>query len=72
VRRGGHVTPLQPLYDGPFLVLNRTAKVFTLLMGEKQELISVDRLKPHLGRNEPVPGVPRRRGRPPKSSQYKK
>ena len=49
VRRGGSLPPLTPPYQGPYRVLERGAKVFKLQMGSRQENITVDRLKPHLG-----------------------
>jgi hypothetical protein len=34
-------------------------------VGSKQEVVSVDRLKPHAGEDPERPAVPPRRGRPP-------
>lgn len=39
-------TPLQRPYAGPYLVKNRTDKIFTLLIKGKERHISIDRLKP--------------------------
>ncbi len=49
VRRGGVVPPLEPLYLGPYQVLDNGPKVFRLAIGGRAESVSVDRLKPHLG-----------------------
>jgi hypothetical protein len=68
VRRGGHVPPLAPLYVGPYKVLSREEKYFTLQIGEKADTVSVDRLKPHLGEAPVHPASPPARGRPPASS----
>ena len=38
--------PLQSPYDGPYRVIARTAKFYTIDLHEKQEVVSVDRLKP--------------------------
>ena len=46
VRRDSVKKPLQPPYDGPFRVLNRTPKYFQLEMRGKADTVSVDRLKP--------------------------
>ena len=63
VRRDGHVPPLAPLYDGPYAVLRRSLHTFTILMGDREEVVSTSRLKPcwtpHV-----VPAQPRRCGRP--------
>ena len=67
VRRDGHVKPLEPLYDGPFLVLGRADKVFQLQMGTRAVPVSVDRLKPVHSEGDVAVQQPRRRGRPPKS-----
>jgi hypothetical protein len=50
VRHDARKTPLQTPYDGPFEVLDRTPKHFTLQIGDKQDKISIDRLKPCLFR----------------------
>ena len=47
VRRSGTKPPLSPSYSGPFAVISRFPKYFVLDMGDRQESISVDRLKPH-------------------------
>lgn len=38
--------PLQPNYDGPFRVLKRKEKVYTVQLPNRQTNISIDRLKP--------------------------
>ena len=46
----------QPVYDGPFPVLARTEKVFTIRRNGKEDTVAVDRTKPaHL---EPTSSVP--------------
>ena len=52
VRRDGCVPPLVPPYLGPFAVVERGQKTFIILMGDRRETVSVDRLEPHLG---PIP-----------------
>jgi len=68
IRRGGSSTPLTPPYSGPFRVLRRSNKTFTVDVGGRHDLISMDRLKPHLGAAPLQPAAPPRRGRPPTSS----
>ncbi len=46
VRRGSHVPPLSPLYDGPYTVLQRSLGHFRLRMGNREDNISTSRLKP--------------------------
>ena len=46
VRHDGVRKPLQPPYDGPFLVLSRTDKHYTVQLNGRTDTISVDRLKP--------------------------
>ena len=67
IRRDGHKTPLQTPYTGPYKVINRTDKAFTIDMGGREETVSIDRLKPaHVDPTAPVPlAQPPRRGRPP-------
>ncbi len=49
VQRGGTIPPLSLLYVGPYEVLERTDKYFRLAVGSREETVSIDRLKPHLG-----------------------
>jgi len=65
VRRGGVGPPLSPAYSGPYRVLQRQAKFFILDVGGREDSVSVDRLKPHLGQAPLQPALPPRRGRPP-------
>ena len=64
VKRGAASPSLQPPYVGPFRVLERGRKVFKLQVGDRVEVVSLDRLKPHLGELEPEVEVPRGRGQP--------
>jgi hypothetical protein len=66
IRRGGVVPPLQPLYLGPYRVLEKARKFFKLQIGGRTEVVSVDRLKPHRGLAPVEPASPPVRGRPPK------
>lgn len=65
VRRGATTSPLAPVYEGPYKVVARGPKVFTLELGGRQEKVSVDRLKPCLAA-EVIPANPPQRGRPTK------
>ena len=67
LRRDGHKNPLQTPYTGPYRVLDRGDKAFTIDYGGRPERVSIDRLKPaHTDPSEPVPlAQPPRRGRPP-------
>ena len=68
VRRDARRAPLQTPYDGPFEVVERSNKHFTLRLGNQLDKVSIDRLKPaHIDQTHP-PNVaePPRRGRPPK------
>ena len=67
VRRGQAAPPLTPLYQGPYPVASRTPKAFTIDLGGRQEVVSVDRLKPHLGLAPVDPSTAPRRGQPPRS-----
>ena len=66
VRRDAYRTPLQRPYEGPFKVLSPGDKTFVIDRGGKQEVVTVDRLKPaHVDIDNPVKvAVPRPRGRP--------
>ncbi|GFR65340.1 Pol polyprotein [Elysia marginata] len=45
VRRDSHRHPLQRPYDGPYRVLNKSDKFFTVEVKGRAETISIDRLK---------------------------
>jgi hypothetical protein len=64
VRKGGVVPPLSPLYQGPYRVLDRREKFFKLEVGGRPEVVSIDRLKPHLGTAPVTAASPPQRGRP--------
>ncbi len=63
VRVGGQQKPLAAPYTGPYLV---GAKTFTIQVGQRQEIVSVDRLKPHTGLGPVSPAEAASRGRPPR------
>ncbi|CAN7978633.1 unnamed protein product, partial [Ixodes persulcatus] len=46
LRRDAVRKPLQPPYDGPFKVLRRGSKHYTIEVRGQSEVVSVDRLKP--------------------------
>ena len=46
VRHDAVRKPLQQPYDGPFNVIKRTDKHFTIQMHNREEVVSIDRLKP--------------------------
>ena len=57
--------PHAAVYDaGPYKVLKRGPKHFTIQVGLRQEVISVDCLKPHLGATPVAPAQPPARGCP--------
>ena len=60
VRHGARRTPLAWPYDGPFRVLERGEKFFRVLAGTKEQVITVDRLKPAFGFTDPVPQIPKK------------
>ena len=65
VREDTSKPPLAPLYRGPYLVVSRSPKYFTLQVGSKTDAVSVDRLKPVLSDFPVTVQEPPRRGRPP-------
>jgi hypothetical protein len=65
VRVGGQQKPLVAPYASPYLVVSKGAKTFTIQMGQRQEIVSVDRLKPHTGLGPVSPAEDASRGRPP-------
>ena len=70
VRRDGHVPSLEPLYNGPFLVLERKEKIFILEIGQRRCPINVARLKPVHSPGEISVQQPPRRGRPPRAPPH--
>ena len=46
VRVGPRKTPLQSSYQGPFKVLERREKYFKLDLGNRHDMVSLDRIKP--------------------------
>ncbi len=56
--------PLQPLYDGPYAVIRRGGRSFTLQIGSREEIVAVSRLKA-CTTVDAAPGSPLRRGLPP-------
>jgi transposase InsO family protein len=46
IRRDAVRQPLQPPYDGPYLVISRSTKHFKIDLGNRTDNISIDRLKP--------------------------
>ena len=68
VRRDASHSPLQTPYTGPYRVLQRHGKYFKIQCGEREESVSVDRLKPAYAEpDRPIqPTILPRRGQPPK------
>ena len=64
IRHDAHQPLLTPLYHGPYQVIERGPKTFRLKMGDKEEVVSVDRLKATFSEADPIPFSPPRRGRP--------
>ncbi len=70
VRHGGALPPLAPLYVGPYEVLERADKYVRLAVGGREETVSIDRLKPHLGVGPFSAALLAARGRPPTSAPH--
>ena len=64
VREDAVIPTLAPRYRGPYLVLERRSKYFRLQIGSKQDVVSVDRLKPVFSDAPVTPALPPPRGRP--------
>jgi hypothetical protein len=69
VRRDAVQPPLSPLYDGPFLVLERSLHFFKVQFGSRTEIISTHRLKPCHTPEDTQTAEPPRRGRPPNAAR---
>jgi hypothetical protein len=52
VRRCGTLPPLSLLYVGPYEVLERADKFFRVAVRGREDMVSIYRLKPHLGAAE--------------------
>jgi hypothetical protein len=65
VRHDAVQPPLSPLYDGPFLVLERSLHFFKLQVGSRIDTVSTHRLKPCHTPEETQATEPPRRGQPP-------
>ena len=68
IRQSGVSKPLTPAYSGPYAVLERSSKSFKVDLGSRTDVVSVDRIKPHLGTAPLLPASAPRRGRPPSSA----
>jgi hypothetical protein len=69
VRHDGVQPPLSLLYDGPFLVLERSLHFFKVRIGSRIETISTHRLKPCHTPQDVQAAEPPRRGRPPNAAE---
>ena len=49
IRQGAMGSPFSSSYSRPYRVLQREKKILLLQLGDGQEWVSVDRLKPHAG-----------------------
>ena len=59
IRHDGVRKPLQPPYDGPYPVIKRTAKYYTVLINGRNDTVSINRLKPaHMDTDTPSTGLP--------------
>jgi hypothetical protein len=64
VRHDAVQPPLSPMYDGPYLVLERSLHAFKLQMGDRVDTVSTHRLKPCHAPEGTVGVLPPKRGRP--------
>ena len=58
--------PLKSPYSGPFKVIGRTEKYFTIAVNGKQDTVSIDRIKPAFNICDDCQPESRKRGRPKK------
>ena len=70
IRHDAVTPPLTPLYHGPYRVLLRSDKFFRLQIGNREDTVSIDRLKPVLltPEDDVMLAVPPARGRPKKAT----
>lgn len=70
IRNDGVKKPLQARYDGPFKVVARSSRNFTLDIKVKHSIINIDRVKPDFFStdNQPVPLEPSNPAQPNTSS----
>ena len=54
MQHGGVGPPLADNYAVPYLMLEKGPKVFKLQLGQRTEVVSRDRLKPHTGQAPPA------------------
>ena len=66
IRQDGHVPPLSPLYRGSFKVLEKKSKYFKIKIGNREDNVSIDRLKAVISIDTPTPEDPPNKGRPKK------
>jgi hypothetical protein len=64
VRRGQPSTLGAPIFYGPYAVRAWADKYYDVMVGDKCERISIDRLKPYTAKEQPEVASPPRRGRP--------
>ena len=67
IRKGGTCRPLANKWSGPYKVKEKGNKVWKLLVGDRLEVVSVDRLQAHQGAVDPEAAQPPQRGRPRKT-----
>ena len=58
VREDAVISSLAPRYRGPYLVIDRQSKYFRLHIGSKQDVVSLDRLKPVFSDAPVTPTLP--------------
>jgi hypothetical protein len=66
VRVGGQQKQLAAPFAGPYLVVSKGVKTFTIQVGQRQEIVSVDWLKPHTGLGPVSPAMAVSCGHPPR------